>query len=439
MPQRTPTIEAALREHAVDRDVVAARYPGPSRLVRRILGVLPRAVSTLEIWPPALVTYNVMVPAFFDVPKSDIGLGISPELRAMVAHAASRSFGCQYCSAHTAVMGTIVSGPLDALRVTGRVAAVRRPGELTTPERVAVEYAGAVATIPSGLTTDGLEALVTAHKRERVEAIALVVAAMGYLNRFMDATGVSLEASVRNAVGELAAGGWTAGKHDNPETAREDAERGEDAAARPSRLGLIRELPAAIAYETRALAAVPASPSAQDNALREALGFVPYYVPHVQRRGPRRVFVHMLLERLHPSGVDVDRTTKYLMAWVHARTAGNHVLAAHFAFTAHRSGASVGDLVDALVPPPAPRVSAKASALALAHATAGTSGVVPADVIDALTTNLSPAGVVELLSVLSIVCAMQRYTATFVPDVYEPEIGAFVGEHGDTLELPARP
>jgi alkylhydroperoxidase family enzyme len=428
---RVPTIEGALARHAVPVQEVARRYPGPAALVRRILGVATRAAGLFEIWPPALTTYNLLVPAMFDVPKCDIGLGISPELRAMVAHATSRSFGCRYCMAHTAIMGTLVRGPADELELSGRIVAARGKGQLSKAERIAIDYATAVAAVPDRVTPELMQALHGVYRPDQVEAIALVAVCMGYLNRFMDTLGTTLETAVYDAVSEkLEESGWEPGVHYDAEAMREDREQGRATLARrPSRLGLFREIPNALAYERAALANVPKSPEGQSARLREVLGFVPYYVEHVQRASARRVFTHILLERLHPSGVDVDAAVKALLGWISARAAGNDVLAAHFAFMAVRAGADVDRLAAALVRPDSPGASAEAAALALAHETTAAGGTVSAGIIDALVQHHSPASIIELLVVLSSACALQRYVATFPPDALEPEIERFVATH----------
>lgn len=42
-------------------------------LVRVMLGVVPNCHSYLEIWPPALRTYNVMVPNVLNLPFMNWG------------------------------------------------------------------------------------------------------------------------------------------------------------------------------------------------------------------------------------------------------------------------------------------------------------------------------------------------------------------------------
>jgi hypothetical protein len=181
---------------------------------------------------------------------------------------------------------------------------------------------------------------------------------------------------------------------------------------------------------------VPGSVGAQEQALRAALGFVPYYVRKIERGGPRRMTVHLLLERLIPPGVDGDARNKMLAAWAMAHRLGNRTLASHFAFLADRVGVTLPELQDALVPPSSPDASARAAALALAHESAGASATVPAPVIEGLSAMHTPAGIVELLVVISTVAALHRYTITFPPEGLEREVEDFVSEAGADLDVP---
>lgn len=435
---RPTTIAQALGTYAVSDNEIIRRYPGPSALVTRILGVLPNAAGLFEIWPPALVTYNLTVPALLDVPKCDMGLGISPELRAMVAHATSQSFGCQYCTAHTAIMGTLVRGPLNGLRISGRVVTVRAPGELHKPERLAVTYARAVATVPNQLTPDLEAAMREGHRGDRYEGVALVAAAMGYLNRFMDSLGTPLETAILEAVaGPLGEGGWDPGKH-QPRGSATVGEAGHAELKRPNRLRLLREIPDAVAYEKDALAGIPTALSGQTALMRERLGFVPAYVAQLHRDAARRVLVHWLVERQAVKGVGLDAAHKHLMGWVHAKAADNHPLAAHYAFLAHTAGVDHRALQAALREPSNPYASPESTAMALAWTLRRMSASVPSALIEALTEHHSPASIIEMVGVLSIATGLQRLCATFPPPAYEPEIQAFVDAHGEALGLRPR-
>ena len=435
-----PTLVSTLRPHSVSREEIAYRYPGPTGLVSRILGVIPHSFGLLEVWPPALHSTMVSVPALFDVPAVDLGRSVSPDTRALAAHAASRAFGCSYCTAHTAIMGSVVRGPADAPTIDGRVASVSTPERLDPASRAVVDYGRAVGTMPPDRIEAAVAELESHHDAMDLEAIVLVTVCMGLLNRLFDTLGVPLETAVQEAAGDplTASAGWSPGKH---EQEGDRLDEGERLVTQP-RLLMVKEVPAAEAHARRVLADVPKRKGEQRHALQDAAGFVPYWMETLHRGKARRLFVHWMLERMLTGGVDpaVDPGLKATFGWVQARAVGNTILASHMAFLAVRGGVSpgelarVGDRDDRDGSPD----DAVAAALALARATAGGATTLEEDLVAALDRHLRPEGIVELVLVAAIVTAMHRYTASIRPDRLAPEVEAFVVEHGALLGLPAR-
>lgn len=217
MPNETKaqTLERALRAHAIAEDELFRRHRPLLRLVQRVLGVVPHAARYLEIWPPAFETYNLMVPAFLDIPRCDLGLGISPDLRSLAAYVSSRSFGCAYCSAHTAVMGTVFRGPGGSLDRNKEALEAETCPVFTGKDRAVARYAAAVGALPSQVSAEHRAGLASHLKPVDEEAVVLATTTMGFLNRFMDALGTVLEWEILKA-GEahLSASGWAPGAHD---------------------------------------------------------------------------------------------------------------------------------------------------------------------------------------------------------------------------------
>lgn len=84
-----------LLKHAKVPDEEVAQKFGPEmKLVKRLLGVQSNSYPFLEIHPPVYMVYNVLVPNLFNVPVIDMGMGIGPVMRSMVAYVSSRAFGC---------------------------------------------------------------------------------------------------------------------------------------------------------------------------------------------------------------------------------------------------------------------------------------------------------------------------------------------------------
>lgn len=169
------------------------------------------------------------------------------------------------------------------------------------------------------------------------------------------------------------------------------------------------------------------------------MGFCPYYFKSIGRVRARRVLAHMLLERLHVPGQQLAPWAKHAVCLIGAKKADNDVLAAHFAFWAHKAGASVEQLEAVLDGATQGLDDDLVSAFALARTAASAPSRITADVVAQITGAHTPASVIELLLTISIGACLHRYTATYPPSSYEPIVAAFVAEHGERLALPMRP
>jgi alkylhydroperoxidase family enzyme len=440
------TLEYALRSHAVPLEEMHSRYPAVIDMVRRILGLTPRCDGYLEIWPPAFTTYNVLVPSLMDVPKCDLGLGIPPRLRSLVAHAASRGYGCPYCVAHTAVMGTVFKGPCGTLDLNAKVSTPEGRALLTDGEAAAVDVGEALGRVPAAITAELRGKLASHFDEQAEERIVLAATMMGFLNRFMDTLGVVLEwEALTMAEEHLAPNGWTPRwsyeeKYDAELVQRDREERDKLAGTREGGFHLASTIAGCIAYDRNALRDVPGSAGGIAARFRAEAGFVPYHMERLPGAA-RRALGYAVLERLNKPGDQIPVWLKHAMCFVAASHAENGILRAHAAFLAARGGAKVQQLVDALDADRIERAfpEREAAALLLAHAAKGNPSRVEQALIDRLVAHFTPASIIELLVVLSVHSALQRYSAVFPPAAYEPEIVAFVGDAGSTLQLAASP
>lgn len=433
MPATTakPTLEFALRPFAADEAEMLTRYRPVMFIVRRLLGVVPHSNRTLEIWPPAFITYNLMVPAFFDVPRCDIGFGISPALRSLVAHVASRSHGCGYCAAHTAVLGSVFKGPADP-------AAVAKAMDGTCPmygpaERAAIDYAEAVGAMPPRVTPDHLAALAAHYKPRDVESIILAATLMGFLNATMATMGTVLEWSVLDeARDHLAAEGWTVGAHFDETFDAEIA--AEDKVAAKDDLGffgLLKVLLGCVRFEKQHLAGIAGSQKALFAQVEGALGFLPYYFEQVKRMPTRRAIAHLLIERLQLEDGPLSPGLRHHLIFAAARHAGNATVTAHAAFLAHRAGVGVEALAADPTDP------ATAAALDLARRIAVAPIALDQPLIDALMAHFPPQALLDMLIVVGTFLMLHRLTVSLPTADLEAPVAAFVAEHGAALGLSA--
>jgi alkylhydroperoxidase family enzyme len=332
-------------------------------------------------------------------------------------------------------MGTIFRGPGGALALNQQVMS-EDAATFGEAWHAAIDYAMAVGKIPSEVDDEQRAALAQHFSREDEEAVVLVATAMGFLNRCMDTLGTVLEwQMLESGTAHLSESGWHPGAFYDPEA---DAEiMAQDRAVGDERVGplaLVGLLRGCVAYDREALRGIPKRGEDVYALVAETLGFVPYYLERLRRDAARRAFAHMLVERLQPEGVAVPAWLKHAMCFISAKHANNPVLAAHFAFLAHRGGATREQLRAAMdregsFEPP------HASAIALAHATAEHPTAMSAELVQMLVASHSPESVIELVLVLAIEASLQRYTATYPAYRYEPPIAAFAQEHGAYLGL----
>jgi uncharacterized peroxidase-related enzyme len=136
---------------------------------------------------------------------------LTSEQKRLIGHIASATAGCRYCEAHTVLAAKRYGAADERL---ARLWEFRDSPLFSEAERAAFEFALAAASVPNAVD-DAIAARLHAHwsDDEIVEMLG-VVALFGYLNRWNDSMGTTME-SEAVAVGtkHLAARGWGVGKH----------------------------------------------------------------------------------------------------------------------------------------------------------------------------------------------------------------------------------
>ncbi|HXM69888.1 MAG TPA: hypothetical protein VN970_02050, partial [Thermoanaerobaculia bacterium] len=338
-------------------------------------------------------------------------------------YTASRTARCAYCTAHTCAF---------ALRRGAPPAAIA--GSSSSGAGAAVAAAEALARIPCAFTREHRDELLRHFSARNAERLALGVALMGFLNKFMDAVGVDLEeASVREVSAILLPTGWTPGKH------RVAGETTDDPAfqARPggpdtlaTKLALLRHVPAALRLERTRTRGVPARWPAVGSYLAAHTG---HDFPLLAKVGsPRavRAIATVLRDNLTPSDSRLGLGVKALCGLVYASVVGNESLArearqlvlladppmpeqsleAIARFAAEPAMESDGDVAAARSALASlPGVDGKAAlALLLAKAVSPSPAAVPAALIAELADILSPEAQIELVVWVSVQQMLHR-------------------------------
>src|SRR5436305_919465 len=238
------TLSRSLQPSSIDLSRLGREYRPLLQLVRLVIGVVPNCDSLLAIWPPGFRSYNLRVPNLLNVPFSVWGWGPPVVPLGLALYTASWTARCSYCTAHTCAFTLRRGAPPATLT-----------GSRSPAESAAVAAAEALASIPCTFTRQHREDLRRHFSARDAEGIALGVALMGFLNKFMDAAGVDLEAaSVKEVSPVLLPTGWTTGKH------RVAAEASADPALQPrpggrdtlaTKLAFLRYVPAAPRAKSR--------------------------------------------------------------------------------------------------------------------------------------------------------------------------------------------
>ena len=316
----TETLTRSLRPAAVDLSRLGREHMPLLQLVRLLIGVVPNCDSYLAIWPPGFRTYNLLVPNLLNLPFSVWGWGPPVVPLGLVLFTASRTAGCAYCTAHTCSFALRRGAPPAALG-----------GSLSPAAGAAAAAAEALARIPCTFTRAHREELLRHFSARDAERLALGIALMGFLNKFMDAVGVDLEeASVREVSALLLPTGWTPGKHrvaaaTSTDPAFEPRPGGRDTLT--TKLALLRHVPAALRLERSWTRGVPARWPAAGSYLAAHTGHDFPLLAKVTSRRAVKAIATVLRDNLAPSESRLGLGVKALCGLVYTSVVGNEALA----------------------------------------------------------------------------------------------------------------
>lgn len=177
-----------------------------ARFFNETLGFPPNSVLTMQRRPEIAKAFTQLNRAVMDN-----GGSVTSEQKRLIGHLASANAGCRYCEAHT-VLAAKRFGASDE-----RLAALwqfRASDLFSDAEKAAFEFALAASSVPNAVDADMAKQLRLHWSDDEIVEILGVVALFGYLNRWNDSMGTTLEADAVSAAREhLGARGWSVGKH----------------------------------------------------------------------------------------------------------------------------------------------------------------------------------------------------------------------------------
>ena len=169
------------------------------------LGFCPNSVLTMQKKPH-------LAQAFVNLNKAvmDNAGSISSEFKRIIAYISSNTAGCRYCQAHTIRAAERYGGEKERLEQAWDF---ENSSLFSEAEKVALRFTIAASSVPVS-TSQELEELLQHHWNETdVLEIMSVIALFGYLNRWNDVMGTSLEKDAKDSAESLLQNQWDIGKH----------------------------------------------------------------------------------------------------------------------------------------------------------------------------------------------------------------------------------
>ena len=194
---------ALVQPLAADADKEVARL---AKFFNETLGFCPNSVLTMQHRP-------AIGQAFINLNKAvmENQAGVTSELKRLIGYISSRVAGCQYCQAHTIRAAQRYGGSDERLEA---IWDFRSSPLYSDAERAALEFAIAASSVPNAVDDEIASNLREHWDDGEIVEILGVVALFGYLNRWNDSMGTTLEdPAAADADRYLASAGWSRGKH----------------------------------------------------------------------------------------------------------------------------------------------------------------------------------------------------------------------------------
>ena len=169
------------------------------------LGFCPNSVLTMQKKPH-------LAQAFVNLNKAVMNNAgsISSEFKRIIAYVSSNTAGCRYCQAHTIRAAERYGGEKERLEQAWDF---ENSSLFSEAEKVALRFTIAASSVPVS-TSQELEQLLQHHWDETdILEIMSVIALFGYLNRWNDVMGTSLEKDAKDSAESLLQNQWDIGKH----------------------------------------------------------------------------------------------------------------------------------------------------------------------------------------------------------------------------------
>lgn len=177
-----------------------------AKFFNETLGFCPNSVLTMQRRP-------AIAKAFIGLNKAVMENHgrVTSDLKRLIGYLASFTAGCQYCQAHTIRAAERYGADGDKL---ANIWEYKSHPAFSDAERAALDFSIAASVVPNAVD-DAISDNLRQHWDEgEIVEILGVIALFGYLNRWNDSMGTSLEGPAYESGDQfLGSRGWTGGKH----------------------------------------------------------------------------------------------------------------------------------------------------------------------------------------------------------------------------------
>ncbi len=176
------------------------------QLYEETLGFCPNSVLTMSHRPEIAKAFVALNKAVMDNHGR-----VTSALKRLIGYVSSHVAGCRYCQAHTIRAAERYGAEAEQM---ANIWSFDTHPAFSPAERAALSFARAASLIPNAVD-DTIKSELQAHWSEGdIVEIAGVVALFGYLNRWNDSMGTTLEAPAADSGWKwLTSDGWNPGKH----------------------------------------------------------------------------------------------------------------------------------------------------------------------------------------------------------------------------------
>lgn len=286
------------------------------QLIKLLIGTVPNCATVLELWPSAFKSYNMLIGNLLNMPFSLFGDPSRKRLMGLALYTSSASSGCSYCTAHTCSFA--LRRGLDESIVLG---------EANEKETAVINFAKNISAVPCTLTDDDLRDLQKHCSASEVEAVAMSVVMVAYLNKFMDVMGIELEQDSINDVSELLEKtSWETGKHLKGEAKISSDRKPLKTDDVSFYFKILRYGPGQMMLEKKWLKGVPKSDKGIDDYLIEKVNYDFPLFNKSKRVKLKRVFAKTFVDNFDKDNTEIGLRMKVVSGLIYSSIVDNKYL-----------------------------------------------------------------------------------------------------------------